>query len=618
MSQSLPQPLDLAPPDRTGRVLLWSGLLGFALGALLADWQVVVETGQVIAGLVRYPADNPFFIYHVKLWSLLNQGCGLALRMGVSEIVLSVIVSGLLGLLSFQALSLVVYVLSRDALVAIGAAFVIFLSGATNYGVVYPISLVGTQHTYGVVGLAWVVLVAALFGAGRPKAGGFLLGLAPAVHPSLGVWLGVLLGLAGLWNWRQTWDLVRPGVKYFLAGGAVTAASLAVQFALMPALPHADPAESLRYLDAFVGFWDGHRAPVAFTRAGIALNIAALLVSVASLSRWSPGSSSRWSPGAPSRWSPGSLDPGDRFLLRFIAVTAAASLGLAFVSHLPPAAVPTALLVLMPSRLLNIDVLAAAALVFGILGRRAGLWRQLGLIAIALVLLFSGRSSLWHFFEPDGSRMVSKLGLAPFVVLLLVGMAVVGRIVAQTEFGSAADGRTEVRSALRTVRALTVALMAAAMGLSFLTAIERDRAERAWILRDRTNDRLFAFAAREPGLLLTGGDLHLIQLRSRRAVLLDGGGLDALPYALEAAPAMDRILRDVYGVDLFHPPEEARGQGKVPLEANRVVWEHYSPARWQEIGRTYGVTQVMTPGDWHLELPIVVAGQGIVLYTIPR
>ena len=581
--------LPAAPPsDRTGAVLLWSGLLGFALGAVFADWQVTVETGQVIAGLVRYPADNPFLIYHVKLWSLLNQACGLLLRLGLSEIVVSVMVSGLLGLLSFQALSLVVYVLSRDAWLAVGSAFVIFLGGATNYGVVYPIALLGTEHTYGVVGLAWVVLVAALFGAGRPKAGGFLLGLAPAVHPSLGVWLGALLGLAGVWEWRRTWEAVRPGLRYFLAGGAVTALSLGTQLALMPALPHVDPAASLRYLDAFVGFWDGHRAPVDFTRAGIGLNLGALVFSAIGLVVGRRGSAS--------------------FLLRFVLVCAIASLGLAFVSHVPPDAVPTALLVLMPSRLLNINVMIGAALVFGAVGRRSGLWSQVAVVAIALGLLFSGRSQLWHFFEPDGSRTVAKLGVVPFVVLLLAGMAVVGLIVA----------RTEPRSALRTARPAVIGFLAAAMGLSFLAGIERDWTGRARILRDRTNDRLFGFAAREPGLLLTGGDLHLIQLRSRRPVLLDGGGLDALPYALEAAPAMDRILRDVYGVDLFHPPEEARGEGKVPLEANRAAWERYSPARWREIGRTYSVTQVMTPGDWHLELPIVVADQGIVLYTIPR
>jgi hypothetical protein len=137
------------------------------------------------------------------------------------------------------------------------------------------------------------------------------------------------------------------------------------------------------------------------------------------------------------------------------------------------------------------------------------------------------------------------------------------------------------------------------------------------ILRDRTNDLLFGTVARGHGLLLTGGDLHLIQLRTRRPVLLAGGGLDGLAYSLEAAPAMDRILKDVYGVDLFNPPEEARFRGTVPPEFNRRVWQGFSSNRWREIKAAYNVTQVLVPSDWALELPITAQSRRYLLYEIP-
>ena len=55
-------------------VLLISGMLGFRVGMIgFPDWQVAVETSQVVAGLVDYPAGNPFFIYHTKLWTILHQ-----------------------------------------------------------------------------------------------------------------------------------------------------------------------------------------------------------------------------------------------------------------------------------------------------------------------------------------------------------------------------------------------------------------------------------------------------------------------------------------------------------------------------------------------------------------
>ena len=46
------------------------------------DWQVAVETAQVVAGLVTYPADNIFFIYHTKLWTVLHQILAVAARRG--------------------------------------------------------------------------------------------------------------------------------------------------------------------------------------------------------------------------------------------------------------------------------------------------------------------------------------------------------------------------------------------------------------------------------------------------------------------------------------------------------------------------------------------------------
>lgn len=57
---------------------------------------------------------------------------------------------------------------------------------------------------------------------------------------------------------------------------------------------------------------------------------------------------------------------------------------------------------------------------------------------------------------------------------------------------------------------------------------------------------------------------------------------------------MQRILRDVYEIDLFDPPPQMGPHGVIPDEINKIVWERYSQQQWQEIGRTYNVTQVVT------------------------
>jgi hypothetical protein len=136
------------------------------------------------------------------------------------------------------------------------------------------------------------------------------------------------------------------------------------------------------------------------------------------------------------------------------------------------------------------------------------------------------------------------------------------------------------------------------------------------IFRDRTNDVFLSQVAAGHGLLLTAGDLHLIQLRTRRPVLLDGGGLDGLLYSLEAGPEMERILREVYGIDLMNPPEEARGAGRIPPMANRRVWESYSTEKWRVISRDIHVTQVLTYPDWTLNLPVAAHSRRLLLYDI--
>jgi hypothetical protein len=124
-------------------------------------------------------------------------------------------------------------------------------------------------------------------------------------------------------------------------------------------------------------------------------------------------------------------------------------------------------------------------------------------------------------------------------------------------------------------------------------------------------------AAKGEGPLLTGGNLHLVQLRTRRPVLLDGGALDALPYAPDAAPQTVRILRDVYALDFSNPPREARGIGAVPNRANQAAWEGFTREKWREIRASYHVGQVLTYARWNLDLPVAAQGSNVVLWDIP-
>jgi len=607
-----------SPTAQVTLVLIASGIGGFHAGMVtFPDWQVAVETAQVIAGIVRYPVDNPFYLYHLKLWTILHQTCALLLQAGMSEIALSKIVSGLLGMVSFQAIALIVYALSRDALLAIGSAFLIAFTRTAEYGVNYPIYLMGTPHTYGAIGLSLIALVAGLTGAGWYRTAAFVLGLAPAVHPSLGAWFVMTMGAAALWHaWRDRTE-IRPAVKFLVLGFGVTAISLLLQLAQTRGIPAIDSQLADKYLKSFVSIWDAHRQTVSLSADGMKLNLGALLLAIASLTLSAGLSSSA------------------RLLLRVVIVTTTASLALGLLSFVPPTALPATLLVLMPGRLVNFGAFVAVAMLIGLLGHASrngmGFWSRLLALYLSVGLLIGNRSMLWEWLERSDGNVVqqalravlSGLRTRPLQILLTVTVLLIALTAiarwreTQEPSGGQVPERTPVKRPTRLLVSATYSLIVAVLVGVIVVLWQWPAQPETTIFVDRTTNPALAQVAKDSGVLLTGGDMQLIQLRTRRPILINGGGLDGLPYALESGPAVERILRDVYAIDLFNPPDEARGRGAIPNQYNRAAWERFSGDQWQMIRRTYDVTQVMTPPGWSLALPVVIDDAGFVLYDLP-
>jgi hypothetical protein len=559
------------------------------------QWHVAVETAQVIARLVTYPADNPFHIYHARLWTVLHEIVAALLRLGVSELTASKVLSGILGMVSLQALSMVVYAFSRDALFASGAALVIFLSRAAEFSGRYPISLMGTEHTYGAVGLSAMVLAAGLLGAGRYRLGGLLLGAMPAIHPSIGVWMFVIVAICLATDFRRLRVLLRPALPWFIAGCILTFASLLLHLAVAPDVAPVDTSAAERYLPTLVKLWDGHRQPAYLNNRAVYLNFAAVPLAVT----WLVFLSAK-------------LPPVSVFLLRFVAVSGGLAIAFVFISWAPPETIPDFIQILMPLRLLNIVSMMFAAVLLGLVGAyRRTLIGQAGMLVVLTLLLF-GRGSLFWGAMPDAMRSVFG-GLDLDLITVMIGGAIGATVFAFID-RRLEDGRpSHERRPAKLIAAIGVARTAfVALVAVFALMSLRQTIPRALKFRDRTHDPVFATAAAGDGLLLPAQGLRLIQLRTRRPVLLDTGGFDGLPYSLEAAPAMIRILRDVYAIDVLKPPEES------PFETNRRAWERYSPERWQEIRRTYNITQVVTERTWRLDLPLVAETLEMRLYEIPE
>jgi hypothetical protein len=605
-------------------VLLLSGILGFRVGMLgFPDWQVAVETAQVLAGAVTYPPDNIFYIYHTRLWTALHQILAVGIGAGATEMNLSLIVSGVQGMLTFQALAMFVYALSRDVLIAVGAAALVFFTRSAEYGTVYPLFLLGTEHTYGVIGLSTGVLAMALLGAGWYRSGAFLLGMAPCIHPSLGSWTGAVVALAVLSDFRRLRVTLRPALPWFAAGCGVTLISLLIQFSMAPATPAGMVRLSPEDFSTFIRLWDGHRAAVNVWHNGVMLNVASAIVAVVWL--WTSRLSAAARPNRASFGETrrglgegGNADPSEtksserssRFLLRITAASSLLAVAMIPISWIPPERLPAALLVLMPGRYLNFAALTFVAMVIGLLASRRQLWSRLVLLFLACGLLVGDHSMLWEFLEHH-HRWVYQSDVRPLWIVWIATAALLA--------GAALKGREQRAESTHLTHPAHLAHLAhlVLLALVVVMTLHQSAGRSGAHFSDRTNDVFFADIAAHSGVLLVAGDLHLIQLRTRRPILLDTGALDTVMYSLQTGAAMQRMLREIYGLDLFNPPPGAVGAGRIPALSHQKAWESFTPDKWRAIRRDFGVTQVLAYADWALQLPVSSQSRRLLLYDIP-
>jgi hypothetical protein len=592
-----------------------SAAAGFVVGGIgYGTWQVATESAQVVAGLVEYPRDNPFYMYHTKLWTILHQVGAVLLRGGLSETAVSLLFSGLLGAVSFPALALATFALCRDRLLAFGVPFFVELTRAANFEIAYPIWILGSTHTYGVIGLSSALLVAALFGNGRHRAGAFALGLLPAVHPSIGAWMWLVVGSAVAWDWKAQREVMRRVLPYLAAGAAIAVVSLAVHLLVTYDVPKADAAASSRYLEAFVRLWDAHRRPAPLRTLGVYVAVGALGLCLLWLLKVRTGP-----------------PPEALLLLRILAVSGILGLGFLLLSWAPDK-LPDTLLILMPSRLINLIVLAAFPLLVGLLAARRD-WTtrvNLALLLLAGAVLTeqvgvgylppnSNFHPAFHFvlWRPMAVPVIG-LGVS---ALLLVAAALLRPPKAAARADEKPEGKKKAAAKKGPGPLYAAPLRLATLGAlawAFFVTLARTQAHwphRHAVMRDWRNDALLTKVSEQKGLLITSSDLHLIQLRTRRPVLIDGGGLDLLAYTLEAGPALDKILRDVYGIDMFKPPPDAV-MGTIPLVTTRMAWESRAQGEWVRIGGEMGATGVLTYADWKLRLPLVASNEEFAFYRI--
>ena len=318
-----------------------------------------------------------------------------------------------------------------------------------------------------------------------------------------------------------------------------------------------------------------------------------------------------------------------------------ASYGLtAFHDHLPRLVVMA-----MPGRYVNLAVLLYPAIVLGLMAACSNRPAVRILIVLWLCgLLFSvgrpwlpwlaGWNTLWTILclaTPAlivarllPVRFLPWLANTPAGAAVALLSAVVAALLAFDVFGGVliagliAAGMVVVVLKLPVrATAITGTVVACAAAL-LITSIAIHWTSASGALRDWRNDRLYAAMHHRAGALLTGSDLFLIQLQSRRPVLLCGGALDTMTYVPQCAPKMVAILQDLYGIDYFNPPTDIRKArpGALLPASGKALWETRSDEQWRRLATAYHFTDVLTYAHWKLDLPVLWSDEQYRLYTV--
>lgn len=569
-------------------VLVVSGALGAVIGSTwMATWQVAVESAQALAGVVEYPVTNVFYQYHLKAWTVLHQLLALALLTGFSEYTLSLVVSSMLGALSFASLSLCTYAICRRPDVAtLTPLAALFLYGSGDHGgVSYPIFMMGTHHTYGVFGRGMALLAMSMLALGWRRTGSLTVGALPAFHAVWGLWAIVLAGLTLAWQERSLRALYRKYGLWFSGGMALSVASFAFQQYLARDIPRVEKEQYLPYLQAFLALWDGHVVPVQPWQSGAALSLIAVVVAAVWLWPFTPRP-----------------DQSGLFIFRMVTLAVVLGIVASFATWIPNSS-DQFWRTLMLHRVLNLVIYALPALIIGSIASVPSRFARNALGGSILAYLFCN----WFFLTFLSS---DKYGWALTHWKAFVAMAFVTAIARW----KLAKPQTQTVNA-HPIFSLVLAVMLLAGALS--TGMMKPNG--TYPLRGSGHDPVFHPDRSELGLLITPPATEVVQLRMRQPILLNTGGLDQLRVVPIAGPEMARILERVYGIDLLDPPEIIRRMhpGGLPAGISKKLWETRTSEEWARIGRDLGATHLMAPLDVTIQLDKLVSGGQYIVYSIP-
>ena len=584
-------------------ILLISGFFGALLGLLHAQYQWLIEPTQILAGLVKYPHSNPFYIISTKTWNIIHQILALALNLGISERTLSFLLSSIVGMVSFQALAVFSIALSHNLLFSLFTPFFVFYLHNTAFpGLTYPIMLLGSDSTYGMLGLSTLILVTALLSLKKYRLGGFLLGLFPAIHATQGLWCNLVIFLVFLLDFKNFKKILKRSYLFLFFGYFISLASLIYHFLYIYDVPHLSHQVLSPYLRAIIIYWGDHYQKFSLLNGNTLRIFASMILSLWGLRFFKKNYS-------------------QLFLFRtfIISFFPAAIFSVVYWLPISKAHLYFSILRLFPARLFNYHVLGSLLLLMGLLWQfKNDFLHQLNLCLLAFFLV------IYRLLpEGDGIQPLPHSSFSGFMGIVIFLSSLIFVFFAHSKKYSKKYLSTKIQKIISKknlaylFRKISVYIFALTIFLTFIRAYTTWQKNQKNYFLDSTNDAFFQKVSQRKGMIIPGPKITWLMLKTRRPLLINGG-MGIFNYAPEGSIKMEKILREVYGIDFFNPPKEILNHGReLPPEKVKPLWENRSLTQWRKIKKEFSVSDVVASADWKLQLPQITASNNLILYTIP-
>ncbi|MBP7063433.1 hypothetical protein [Ferrovibrio sp.] len=604
-----------------------------------------MEPAQVIAGLVDYPSENLRFQYLMKIPVVQHYVAAWLLQAGLDERAVSMLFSGLLTAVTFQAWALLILAFCRRLDLALLGPLLIYASLAGLRGLNYPIILPPDDYGYGGFTIALTSLVVAYAAMGWLHPAALLAGLLPATHPVVGAWGAGITALVLLMQCPSLGRKAIPALLWGIAGLALSALIVLLHYRYFSTPPALLDAQHKQEILDYSRLHDGHRARITLSLTLLEMLAAILLAAGSALLLWR------------------NLAGGVRIALLLLLANGLLGAIATSVYHWPDAWIPLALFSAMPNRFLNLNAALFAAGLIGLLAHGRNGKPELAMVLILLlglagtILFFpaghaergasatllllaatppallymalnhrAGQSETMPASLRQGLRLAGLAGIG--AGLLLLAWHVSGfkappaalRLLALPILTGSAMIWHLARASAGQPRSLYAHLslgLAAAIGLgaTLWQGAGLWRQMDARLPYFKSEPVLMAANAR-PGLLLFTGDYAAPQLwgqiQTRRPVLFDPLTVTALPYLGEQAMPQNALLRDVFGIDLFSRDPDCNYVSSPCLQRN---WQQREASAWAELAKRHGFTDILVPGHWHINLPLIAKSRLFRLYS---